>query len=285
MLTACVISSSRTFDPAATKEAREMPSTHRKRSVDELAIFGGSAMFDEPLHVGRPNVGDRDRLLARIVDLLDRRWLTNRGPYVQEFERQVTERGGAKHCVATCKATVGLEVAVRALGLAGEVIVPAFTFVATAHALRWQGISPVFCDIDPLTHNIDPDHVARLITPRTTGILGVHLWGRPCDVGSLTRLARTHGMKLLFDAAHAFGSSYNGRMIGQCGDAEVFSFHATKCVNAGEGGAVVTNDDDLASRLRLMMNFGFAGFDRVVSIGTNGKMSELAAAMGLTSAT
>ncbi len=254
-----------------------------KHSLNNLAIFGGVPAFQEKLHVGRPNIGNRERLLTRINDLLDRRWLTNHGPYVKEFEQRIAEMIGAKHCIAMCNATVALEIAIRAVGLAGEVIVPSFTFIATAHALQWQEITPVFCDIDPQTHNIDPCQVEKLITPRTTGIIGVHLWGRACDVEALSEIAQKHKLKLLFDAAHAFACSHNGCMIGNFGDAEVFSFHATKFLNTLEGGAVVTNDDELAAKVRLMKNFGFAGYDNVIYIGTNGKMNEMSAAMGLTS--
>lgn len=253
-----------------------------KQNLSELAIFGGIPAFAEKLHVGRPNIGNRDRLLERINDLLDRKWLTNDGLYVQEFEQRVADFIGVKHSIAMCNGTVALEIAIRALGLNGEVIVPSFTFVATAHALQWQEITPVFCDIDPGTYNIDPDQVERMITPRTSGIIGVHLFGRPCDVETLSELANRHDLKLMFDAAHAFGCSHKGRMIGNFGDAEVFSFHATKFFNTFEGGAVVTNDDDLAKRIRLMKNFGFTGYDQVIYIGINGKMSEASAAMGLT---
>jgi dTDP-4-amino-4,6-dideoxygalactose transaminase len=255
------------------------PSTGSPR----LAVLGGAPAFAEPLHVGRPNLGPRDALLRRVDAALDRRWLSNNGPLVQEFERRVAELLGVRHCVATCNGTVALELATRALGLSGEVIVPAFTFVATVHALHWLGLTPVFCDIDPRTHNLDPEQVAACITPRTTGIIGVHVWGRACDVAALQQLADRHGLALLFDAAHAFACSHRGTMIGNFGAAEVFSFHATKIVHCGEGGAVVTNDDELARRLRLLRNFGFAGYDRVVSAGTNGKLSELSAALGLTS--
>ena len=254
-----------------------------KERIDDLALFGGEPMFSNPLHVGRPNVGDRQSLLKRVNDLLDRRWLTNDGPFLQEFEQRVCELIGVKHCVAVCNATIGLEILTKALGLSGEVILPSFTFIATAHALRWHGVIPVFCDIDPLTHNIDPSRVAELITTRTSGIIGVHVWGRPCNVDLLVDLAHRYNLKLLFDAAHAFACSYKGRMIGSFGNAEIFSFHATKFVNTFEGGAVVTNDDELAAKLRLMRNFGFDGFDIVTSLGTNGKMSEISAAMGLTS--
>jgi dTDP-4-amino-4,6-dideoxygalactose transaminase len=253
-----------------------------KHSLDDLAIFGGVPAFQETLHVGRPNIGNRERLLERINDLLDRRWLTNNGPYVQEFEQRIADMIGVKHCVAMCNATVALEIAARALRLHGEVIVPSFTFIATAHALQWQEITPVFCDVDPATHNIDPGRVEAMITPRTTGIIGVHVWGRPCDVEALKEIAQRRNLKLLFDAAHAFGCSHRGRMIGSFGDAEVFSFHATKFFNTFEGGAVVTNDEGLAAKMRLMKNFGFAGLDNVLQIGTNGKMSEVSAAMGLT---
>jgi len=253
-----------------------------KHRLNDLAIFGGAPAFQEKLHVGRPNIGNRERLLERINDLLDRRWLTNNGPYVQEFEQRIADLVGVKHCIAVCNATVALEIAIRAAGLAGEVIVPSMTFIATAHALQWQQITPVFCDIDPKTYNLDPCRVEEMITPRTTGIIGVHLWGRPCDVERLAEIACYRNLKLLYDAAHAFGCSYKGRMIGGFGDAEVFSFHATKFFNTFEGGAVTTNDDDLAARIRLMKNFGFAGYDNVTYIGTNGKMTEVSAAMGLT---
>jgi len=253
------------------------------RRSPSLAIFGGSPAFEECLYIGRPNIGDRERLLERINDLLDRKWLTNNGRYVQEFERRISDLTGAKHCIAVCNATVGLELAIRAANLSGEVIVPSFTFVATAHALQWQQITPVFCDIDPKSYTLDPARIEELITPRTSGLIGVHLWGHPCNIDALTDIARRHRLKLLFDAAHSFACTHQGQMIGNFGEAEVFSFHATKFVNAFEGGAVVTNNDDLAARIRLMKNFGFAGYDDVVYVGTNGKMSEVSAAMGLTS--
>jgi dTDP-4-amino-4,6-dideoxygalactose transaminase len=162
------------------------------------------------------------------------------------------------------------------------VILPSFTFVATAHAMRWVGLKPVFCDVDPFTHLLDPARVEELVTPRTSAILGVHLWGRPCDVEALSGIASRHRLGLFFDAAHAFGCTHGGRSVGSLGDAEVFSFHATKFFTTFEGGAVTTSNDALARRLRLMRNFGFAGYDEVVSLGINGKMNEIAAAMGLT---
>jgi dTDP-4-amino-4,6-dideoxygalactose transaminase len=254
----------------------------RKQCARNLALAGNGPAFAAPLHVGRPNVGDRSALHRRIDAALDRVWLTNNGPLVQEFEGRLKELTGVRHCIPVCNATVGLEIAIRALDLSGEVIVPSFTFIATAHALQWQRIKPVFCDIAPNSHHIDPSSVEKLITPRTTAILGVHLWGQACEVEALGAIARRHRLEVLYDAAHALGCSYGGRMIGTFGRAEVFSFHATKFVNTFEGGAIATNDDDLAAKIRLMVNFGFAGLDRVVYIGTNGKMSEISAAMGLT---
>ena len=254
-----------------------------KESIKNLAIFGGQPAFNDMLHVGRPNIGNRERLLEQINDILDRRWLTNRGLYVREFERRIADFLGVKHCIAMCNGTVALEIAVRALSMKGEVIVPSFTFIATAHCLQWQEITPVFCDINADTYTIDPTALERLITPRTTGIIGVHLWGRSCNVEGLESIARKHKLSLLFDASHAFGCSHKGQLIGGLGDAEVFSFHATKFVNTLEGGAVTTNDDTLAEKMRLMKNFGFAGLDNVIYLGTNGKMNEVSAAMGLCS--
>jgi dTDP-4-amino-4,6-dideoxygalactose transaminase len=254
-----------------------------KKSISDLAIFGGEPAFAESLHVGRPNIGSRDAFLARVKDMLDRRWLSNDGPFVKELEQNLARYLGVNHCVLICNATIALEITARALGLHGEVIVPSFTFIASAHALQWQEITPVFCDVDPITHNIDPAKIENLITPRTSGILGVHVWGRACDVEILTAIAQKYRLKLMFDAAHALGSSYHGKMIGGFGDAEVFSFHATKFFNSFEGGAVTTNNDVLAQKIRGMRNFGFAGLDNVIDVGTNGKMSEISAAMGLTS--
>ncbi len=251
-------------------------------STSELAIVGGRPEFPEPLHVGRPNLGDRDRFMGRVCTILDAGWVTNDGASVREFEQRIAELTGTRFCIAMSSGTAALEIASRALGFTGEVIVPAFTFVATAHALMWQGIRPVFCDIDPRTHQIDPTCVEPLINHRTSGILGVHLWGRPCDVDALDQIARRHGLPLMFDACHALGVEVNGRRVGGSGSCEVFSFHATKFVNTLEGGAITTNDPELAERFRFMRNFGFSGEDCVTRLGTNGKMNEISAAMGLT---
>ena len=251
------------------------------RKPQDLAINGAPPAFEQLLHVGRPNVGSRELLMKYMDDIFERNWLTNDGPMVRQLERRIADLHGVKHCIAMCNGTVALEIAIRALGLEGEVIVPSYTFIATAHALHWQAITPVFADIDLVTHSLDPAAVRRMITPRTTGIIAVHLWGRGAPVDELQTIADNHDLKLMFDAAHAFGCSYKGRMIGNFGACEVLSFHATKFFNTFEGGAVVTNDDALAEKMRLMRNFGFAGLDHVIHPGVNGKMIEVAAAMGL----
>ena len=171
----------------------------------DLAINGAPPAFEQTLHVGRPNIGDREAFMKYAGEIFDRRWLTNDGPLVQEFERRVADYHGVGHCIAMCNGTIALEIAIRALDLEGEVIIPSYTFIATAHALHWQAITPVFADIDPATHTLDPEAVRSMITPRTTGIIGVHLWGRPELIEALQGVTDKYGLKLMFDAAHAFG--------------------------------------------------------------------------------
>jgi dTDP-4-amino-4,6-dideoxygalactose transaminase len=236
----------------------------------------------EKLYVGRPNIGSRERFLQRVNEMFDRRWLSNDGPLLKEFEQRIADLIGVRHVIAVCNATAGIELASRALELKGEVIMPSYTFVATAHALQWQEITPVFADMDPATHNIDPAKIEALITPQTTGIVGVHVWGRACDTQAIEGIATKHKLKVMYDASHGFGCSVGGRMLGSFGECEVFSFHATKFINCFEGGVVTTNDDDLAEKIRLMRNFGFVDYDKVVYLGINGKMNEVCAAMGLT---
>jgi dTDP-4-amino-4,6-dideoxygalactose transaminase len=247
----------------------------------DLAINGAAPAFSEPQHVGRPNIGNKKAFHQYIDDIFERKWLTNNGPLVQELEHKIAAHHGVKHCIAMSSGTVALEIAIRALQLEGEVIIPSYTFIATAHALHWQAITPVFADINPATHCIDPDAVRAMITPKTTGIIGVHLWGRPAQLFELEKIAEEHNLKLIFDAAHAFGCSYQGASIGGFGECEVLSFHATKFFNTFEGGAVLTNNHELADAIKLMRNFGFAGEDNVIHPGTNGKMTEISAAMGL----
>ncbi|GAA2340388.1 DegT/DnrJ/EryC1/StrS family aminotransferase [Streptomyces kunmingensis] len=258
-----------------------------KHGIQDLALFGGTPAFVENHRVGRPNQGDRSRFLERMNRVLDGEWLSNNGPLVHEFEERVAELAGVRHCVSVCNATVALQMLVGDAATAGvpgdEVIIPALTFPATAHAVAWRGLRPVVCDVDPLTGLIDPGRVEALITPRTRAIIGVHLWGQACDVRRLEKIADCYRLRLYFDAAPALGCTHGDTPIGGFGDAEVFSFHATKVVNSFEGGAIVTDDDALAGRLRAVRNFGFGPDGRVEEVGTNAKLNEAAAAMGLTS--
>lgn len=255
----------------------------RKRNVAGLAAYGGEVLFDQPLHVGRPNIGERADLFARLDQALDAHRLSNGGPLLDEFEERIAAAAGVRHAIAVTNATSALELTARALDLSGKVIVPSFTFIGTVHTLAWMGLTPVFVDISPDRPVLDPAAVERLIGPRTSAILGVHLWGHTCDVDRLAAISTEHDVEVIYDAAHAFMSSHRGRPVGSFGHVEIFSFHATKFVNAFEGGAVTTDDGDLARRLRRFSNFGFADVNRVDSIGTNAKMHEASAAMGLTS--
>ncbi len=254
-----------------------------KRQISQLAVFGGPALFPQPLTVGQPDVSGQEVLLQRVQQVLSSGWLTNNGPVVQQFEARICEITGAAHCIAVCNGTMALQIMAKACGLTGEVIVPAMTYIATAHALEWIGLKPIFADVDPQTHTLDPDSVRRCITPQTSAILGVHLWGNPCDVDALQQLADRHQLQLLFDASHAFGCRHHDQAIGTFGAAEAFSFHATKFVHSLEGGAILTQSANLAGRLRLMRNFGITGFSTVDSAGINGKLNEVCAAVGLTS--
>ena len=158
------------------------------------------------LHVGRPNIGDKQVLMRRFEEMLERRWFSNSGPFVQEFEGVLANLLGVKHVMAMCNATVALEIAARALDLSGEVIMPSYTFIATAHSMQWQGITPVFCDIDPETHHLDPAKIEALITPKTSAIVGVHTWGRSCDTNAIEAVAAKHNIKVLYDACLLYTS-------------------------------------------------------------------------------
>lgn len=252
------------------------------RFINDLAINGAKPIYEKQLYVGYPNIGDKKYFLECMEDVFDRNWLSNNGYYLKEFEKELCIYFNVKHVIPVCNATIGLEIAAKALGLTGEVIIPSFTFIATAHVLQWQGIKPVFCDINKNDHTIDCEKLEKLITPNTTGIVGVNLWGNLCNVQRVDKIAKDHNLKLMYDSAHAFGCSDGKTMIGNFGDCEVFSFHATKIFNSFEGGAITTNNDELAEKIRLMINFGFKGYDNVISLGLNGKMNEASAAMGFT---
>ena len=224
--------------------------------------------------MGCPNLGDKRVFLAWVDKIWKSKRLSNDGPIVKEFEKQVQQFLGVKHAVAVCNATTGLQILANAVfGDYSRVLVPSFTFAATVYALDWAGFVPDFVDIDPQTHNIIPP--IGLKHP----VVATHVWGRPCDIEMLENVTRP----VIYDAAHAFGCSYKGIKIGNFGDGEVFSFHATKFVNSFEGGMITTNNDETAEKCRLLRNFGFEGYDNSTIVGINGKMSEIHAAMGLCS--
>lgn len=252
-----------------------------KTSAFELAVFGGSPLFARPLHVGQPVLLNPQEMLTDFDRVLHSGQLTNNGPRLKDFEAAVCRVTATRHCIATCNATIALQIAARALKLTGEVIMPAFTFIATAHAMEWIGLEPVFADVDAHTHTLNPDSVASCITSRTSAVLPVHLWGHVCRTDELRTLCVSRGLRLLYDSSHAFGCQHNGIPVGSFGDAEVFSFHATKFVHAFEGGAIVTNDDQLAERCRRLRAFGICGLTEISDVGTNGKMHELSAVAGL----
>lgn len=244
--------------------------------------FNSKNQENRPLHVGFPNVGARQVFDDLVNGIFEKRWFTNHGEVVRTLERLLAEHLGVKHCITVCNATIGMQAALRALDIEGEVILPAFTFAATAHAVGMsKGLTPVFADVNRDTHCLCPESVRSHINDRTTAILAVHLWGNPCYPSQLQKIADEHELKLIFDSAHAFHNVYDGVSIGNFGDCEVFSFHATKFFNTFEGGAITTNDDALADRIRRICNFGFKGPDDISCIGTNAKMSEINAAMGV----
>jgi dTDP-4-amino-4,6-dideoxygalactose transaminase len=250
-----------------------------------LAIFTRRPAFEKALHVGAPYVEPetQKRFHTYMDGAFERAYLTNNGPLVQELEKELAHLHSVRYCAATCNATLAQLFILSALDLRGDVLLPSFTFIATVHACLWQNLRPVFCDIRPDTLMIDPADAARRITSQTSAIIGVHLFGNICEVESLTELARRHRLKLMFDAAHAFGCSLGSASVGGFGDAEFFSFHSTKFFGTFEGGAMTTNDAELDRKIRYLRNFGFRTYDDVGFLGLNGKMSEASAAMGLAS--
>ena len=234
-----------------------------------------------PVFVTRPSLPPLDEYVELLRDIWDRRWLTNGGRCHVELEDALARYLGVSSVSLFCNGTTALQVGLQALGVTGEVITTPFSFPATAHVLLWDHCTPVFCDVDPLTGNLDPSRVASLITPRTTAILPVHVYGTPCDVEGLQSVADEHGLKLFYDAAHAFGVRIGGRSVLEFGDLAMVSLHATKVFNTAEGGFLVAGDPALKTRIDLLKNFGFVDETTITEAGINGKMNELQAAMGL----
>jgi dTDP-4-amino-4,6-dideoxygalactose transaminase len=251
-------------------------------SDDRPAIDGGQPVFPDGLPLARPAIADPAAVAAAAGVILASGVLTN-GPYVRRLEQRTAEYLGVRHCVAVASCTAGLMLSLRASGLSGDVVLPSFTFSASAHAVAWNGLRPVFADIRPDDLLLDPGAVARSAGVRTSAILATHTYGTPCDVEALGRLARDNGIRLFFDAAHAFGSRRGQAMVGGFGDAEVFSLSPTKVLIAGEGGIIATNDDSLAERCRVGRDYGNPGDYDTRFVGLNARMSELHAATALAS--
>lgn len=232
------------------------------------------------LYVSQPFLPPLEEFLPSLQEIWNSKVLTNGGPFHQKFETELTGFLGAGHVSLFANATIGLITALQALKISGEVITTPYSFVATSHALTWNNIKPVFVDIDPATLNIDPARIEAAITPQTQAILAVHCYGRPCDVEAIQRIADRYNLKVIYDAAHAFGANWHGGSLLQHGDLSVLSFHATKLFNTFEGGAIVSNTQKMKVHVDHLKNFGFVDEVTVVTAGINGKMSEFNAALG-----
>lgn len=241
----------------------------------------GIEPFPQPVLITRPLLPELEKLGKALGAIWERKQLTNNGPMAQELEKRLCEFLGAPYLSLFCNGTVALQIACKALELTGEVITTPFTFAATPHALVWSGLKPVFCDIEDETMNMDPAGIEELITPETSAIMPVHVFGYPCDVDGIGRIARKHKLKVVYDAAHAFGVELEGVPVGEYGDISMFSLHSTKIYHSIEGGALVFRHGALKEKADHIRNFGIAGEHTVTGPGTNGKLNELQGAVGL----
>ena len=237
--------------------------------------------FNNPIYVTRPLLPTLENVHTQLEDIWNAKWLTNNGPKHKELESKLKEYLKVDNLVMFSNGTLALELGLRALDIKEEVITTPFTFPATVQALDRNGITPVFCDIEEETLNIDANKIEQLITDKTTAILGVHVFGNPCDVEKIQEIADKYNLKVIYDGAHAFGSHINGKSIGCYGDMTMFSFHATKLFNTVEGGCLVLKDEGLYNKLNLLKNFGIASPEEVVLSGTNAKLNEIQAAIGI----
>ena len=233
------------------------------------------------IFVTRPSLPLLEDFIPYFEDIWDNRWLTNYGRYHQEFEQKLSAYLGVKDVALFANGTLALIIALQELRITGEVITTPYSFVATTHALHWNGISPVFCDIEPETMNINPDKIESLITPKTTAILPVHVYGNPCNIGEIQEIADTYGLKVIYDAAHAFGVKINNTPVVKFGNHSILSFHATKVFTTFEGGAIICNDKSAKQRIKYLQNFGFANETTVMAPGINAKMNEMQASLGI----
>jgi dTDP-4-amino-4,6-dideoxygalactose transaminase len=236
---------------------------------------------EKKIFVTRPTLPSLSEFYTHLENIWESKWLTNNGPYHQKFEKALCEYFNVNYCNLCTNGTLALMIAIKSLSVKGEVITTPFSFVATAHAIHWNGCKPVFCDIEEKTLNINPEKIESLITPKTKAILPVHVYGNPCDVKRLDEIAERHGIKIIYDAAHAFGTTINGRSILEFGDASILSFHATKIFSTIEGGAIFSRNEELKHKNDLFLNFGFSDEETVLVPGLNAKMNEIQAAYGL----
>jgi dTDP-4-amino-4,6-dideoxygalactose transaminase len=234
-----------------------------------------------PIYVTQPLLPELQEFIPYLEEIWKNKWLTNNGPFHQQLEQALCEYLGVNHVCLFANGTLALVTALQSLRITGEVITTPYSFVATAHSLLWNGIKPVFVDIDPVSLNLDPDKIEAAITPQTTAIMPVHCYGRPCDVLRIQQIADNYGLKVIYDAAHAFGVQYDGDSILNHGDLSILSFHATKIFNTFEGGAIICQDAKTKRHIDHLKNFGFVDEVTVVASGINGKMSEVNAAFGM----
>lgn len=238
-------------------------------------------MTNKPITVTQPYLPPLEEFIPYLEEIWKNKWLTNNGPFHQQLEQALCEYLGVEHLALFTNGTIALVTALQTLRITGEVITTPYSFVATSHSLLWNNIRPVFVDIDPATMNLDPSKIEAAITPQTTAIMPVHCYGNPCDVERIQKIADTYGLKVIYDAAHAFGVEYKGESLLRHGDLSVLSFHATKIFNTFEGGAIVCPDAKTKQRIDYLKNFGIADEVTVMAPGINGKMSEVQAAFGV----
>lgn len=238
-------------------------------------------MSSNQIHVTMPSLPPLEEYTILLKSVWERGILTHNGPLVQQFEREVSEKLGLPGFVAVTNGTIAIQMAIRALSLKGEIITTPFTWIATVSAIQWEGCTPIFCDIDPDTLCIDPSEIEKLITDRTVGIMPVHVFGNPCDVKAIENIASKHGLKVIYDGAHAIGSVYEGRSLLEYGDISATSLHATKLLNTAEGGGCIATDTELREKLKRIRFFGHDDKKDVAEEGFNGKMTEVHAALGL----
>lgn len=236
---------------------------------------------DKKITVTSPLLPDLEEYNKLLKEIWDSKWITNNGDFHKRLEKELADYLGVPHLSLFTNGTLPLITALQALRITGEVITTPYSFVATTHSLWWNGIKPVFVDVDPNTCNIDPSRIEAAITPQTTAILGVHCYGTPCDTTAIKEIADKYGLKVIYDSAHAFGVEQNGKSVLNEGDLSTLSFHATKVYNTIEGGAMVMHDPEMKKRIDYLKNFGFANETTVVAPGINSKMDEMRAAYGL----